>query len=220
MCLFFGWKASTNKSEQTRILVLKTRRQDWCFHGAIEHLRAMWILICHHMNPYNITRFKIFKPYYSTVFNPYPPIIKRGKLMQAGKHLHFYTHIYSGLPHLFHIFSQLRSPPFGVGISMDFPSSQGMSHIFQKKHPCLFAPYVSMFRKGDRAIDFHRFQPRFNRSLFRHKKDFWSPHLGPSWFWASISVEPWRLKLWKVEERGDFTHIPHGKAMENWWKLA
>jgi hypothetical protein len=63
---------------------------------------------------------------------------------------------------------------------MDFPSSQGMSHIFKKKHPCLFAPYVSMFRKGDRAIDFHRFQPRFNRSLFRHKKDFWSPHLGPS----------------------------------------
>ena len=117
MCLLFGWKASTKKSEQTRILVLKTRRQDWCFHGAIEHLRAMWILICHHMNPYNITRFKIFKPYYSTVFNPYPPVIKRGKLMQAGKNLHFYTHIYSGLPHLFHTFSQLRSPPFGVGIS-------------------------------------------------------------------------------------------------------
>ena len=133
------------------------------------------------MSPYESIYYHQIQDIQTILFNPYPPVIKRGKLMQAGKNLHFYTHIYSGLPHLFHIFSQLRSPPFGVGISMDFPSSQGMSHIFKIKniHVCLSHMEIHVQKGG-----FHGISIDFNHgstgSLFRHKKDFWSPHLGPS----------------------------------------
>ena len=100
----------------------------------------------------------------------------------------------------------------------DVPSSQGMSHIFKKTSgPCLFVPYGNpcSYIGGYRAIDFPGFPFTFS-ALFRTSgARTWARHdFGHPSLWSLGNFEA------KVEESGDLTHIPHGKAMENWWHLG
>lgn len=149
--------------------------------------------------------------------------------MQAGKNLHLYTHIYSGLL-IFstHFFSAKKSSIWRG----DVPYSK------KKKHPCLFVPYGNpcSYIGGYRVTDFPGFPFTFS-ALFRTsgartwaRHDFGHPSLwslgnfeamesGGKWgfnphtTWKSYGnlMTLGLYNLWKIDENW----LNHAKPMEN-----